>query len=126
MRAKILKIEKKISRYSTTLPFFYIYFRGEDGKSYKTCASPIYRNYQRWHALAESSAKSDIWLDNLSTKIFRGETIVDADSAFTVCPGSLINQRIEGETAPQLPKTMELFPVGCQSRLKRARQEAGV
>ena len=80
MRAKILKIESKPSKYSTTLPFYYFFFKNFEGKSFRSCISPIYRNYSRWYNLVEKAKQGEIWLDGLVIKTVKGEEIVDADS----------------------------------------------
>ena len=82
MRAKIVKIEEKDSKYGGF--FYFIFFKGEDGKSYRTCVYPRYGNFKRWQPVINDFTKDgikEIWLDGLVKK---GERLIDADSLFTV------------------------------------------
>jgi hypothetical protein len=80
VKGKILRIEKKPSKYSSTLPFFYFFFKNESGRSYRSCISPIYRNYIRWNNIVSNAIPGETWLDGLIIKTVKGEEIVDADS----------------------------------------------
>lgn len=47
----------KISKVPSSLhggDLFYIFFKGYDGKSYKTCTSTKYRNFSLWKPLCEN------------------------------------------------------------------------
>ena len=46
MIAKIVKIEKKSSRYGGH--FFYAFFKTKEEKSYYTCLYPKMRNFKKW------------------------------------------------------------------------------
>ena len=46
MTATVLKTEKHKSKYGGF--FYYLFMKGEDGKSYRTCVAEKYSNYQRW------------------------------------------------------------------------------
>jgi len=77
MKAKIIKIQEKASRYGKY--FYYIFFKDESGKSSRTCIYPQYRNYARWQGIIERFFKSEgeVWVEGLNLK---GERLVDADS----------------------------------------------
>ena len=76
MKAKILKIQKKKSEYGGH--FYFVFMKGEDGKSYKTCLYPSCGNFKRWSFVIEKhSPDKEMWLGNLRVKNGR---LVDADS----------------------------------------------
>jgi hypothetical protein len=122
IKAKILRIEKKPSKYSSTLPFYYIFFKTLDGRSLKTCASPIYRNYMNWSRIVDNATPGETWLDGLITKTVRGEEIVDADS---------VPRIIEPIETPEIISKkpfvvqQELFAPGCRERLHEAMSVIG-
>jgi len=70
MIAEIIKIDKKKSKFGGY--FCYVFFKGKNGNSYKTCLYPEYRNFQRWKGLKVG----DI-LKNINIKKGR---LIDADS----------------------------------------------
>lgn len=96
MKAKITKITKKPSKYGGQ--FYYIFFKGEDGKSYRTMTGTKFGNWQRWGLIAELWGKRaisaivdahngkqnpsmEIWLKGL---VIKKDHIIDADSLFEV------------------------------------------
>lgn len=81
MRAKIIKVVEKDSRYGGC--FYYIFFKGEDGKNYKSCVYPQCGNYKRWAEIIQRYLKepAEIWLRGL---VLKGEKLIDADSLFEV------------------------------------------
>lgn len=46
MKATITKVQKRKSKYGEY--FYYLFFMGEDGKSYKSCIYPKMRNFRNW------------------------------------------------------------------------------
>lgn len=104
MKAKIIKIDKRPSKYSKTLPFYYFFFRNESGKSYRSCISPIYRNYIKWNDLVEKAKDGEIWVDGLITKTINNEEIIDADSPVVICNSPIIRDH-----KPKQSQTMKLF-----------------
>lgn len=85
MRAKPIKVQVQ-KAWSYGQEFYYVFFKGDDGKSYRTCLSPICGNFKRWQPIIEKvRAGWEIWLDNLVTRKDKdGRLIVDADSLFTI------------------------------------------
>jgi len=77
MTAKIIKIQKKSSRYGGH--FFYAFFKGLDGKSYYTCLYPKMRNFSRWKKVLDVG----ITLTGLK-KVIGKDNLLDADSRFKV------------------------------------------
>lgn len=71
MIAKIVKIEKKSSKYGGF--FFYAFLKTEDGKSYYTCLYPKMRNYKKWQPFM----KVGITLKGL--EVLKGR-LINADS----------------------------------------------
>lgn len=71
MKATLLKVDKKPSRFGGE--FYYLFFKGEDGKSYRSCVYPKYGNFKRWHGIVN---KVGAVLDNLIAK----GSMIDADS----------------------------------------------
>jgi len=71
MVATIITIKRKLSQYGGY--FFYVYFKGQDGKSYYTCLYPKMRNFKRW----KEFMKEGIVLVNLNIK---EKNLIDADS----------------------------------------------
>jgi hypothetical protein len=53
--------------------FYYAFFKGEDGKSYRSCLYPQFGNFKRWEPLLN---KENVILDGLQ---LRGK-LIDADS----------------------------------------------
>jgi hypothetical protein len=75
MNATILKIEKHKSKLSAG-EFYYIFFKGDDGHSYKTCIFPECRNYERWKVYIEKNAVGTL----LSGLMVKKDRLFDADS----------------------------------------------
>lgn len=71
MRATLLKTEKRVSKFGGN--FWYVFFKGEDGKSYRSCLYPACRNFLRWQPFI---GKEGVELEGL---IARGR-LIDADS----------------------------------------------
>jgi hypothetical protein len=46
MTAEILKVSRVPSKFGGD--FFYIFFKADNGKSYRTCTAPKYRNFKLW------------------------------------------------------------------------------
>lgn len=79
MKAKLLDIQSRPSKYGGE--FCYLFFKGEDGKSYRSCVSPSYRNWENWQKIVSNFSKeSPVWLNNLFTK----NGLIDADSKPTI------------------------------------------
>ena len=82
MKAKIIKIVERDSKHGGI--FYYVFFKGEDGKTYKTCLYPRLKNFSRWYPVLKSfqeEQKKEIWLKNL---IVLKKNLLDADSLFNV------------------------------------------
>lgn len=47
----ILKVSKKPSKINRE--FYWIFFKGDDGKSYRTCVDPANRNYSNWKEIMQ-------------------------------------------------------------------------
>lgn len=71
MKATLLKVDKKSSNQGGF--FYYAFFKGEDGKSYRTCLYPKYGNFKRWQGIIDHIGAI---IDGLSA---RG-SLIDADS----------------------------------------------
>ena len=71
MIAKIVKIEKKSSRYGGH--FFYAFFKTDSGKSFYTCLYPKMRNFKKWQPLM----KKGVVLKGL--EVLKGK-LINADS----------------------------------------------
>jgi hypothetical protein len=71
MKATLLKTQKTTSKFGGD--FFYAFFKGEDGKSYRSCLYPKYGNFSRWSGLI---GKENVVLDGLNLK----GRMIDADS----------------------------------------------
>jgi len=86
MKAKVMKIQQKDSKYGNF--FYYVFFKGEDKKSYRTCVSPTMRNYVNWEDIIKeflALKKKDIWLENLTVLSVGKQLLVDADSKVMRC-----------------------------------------
>ena len=78
MRAKIIKFEEQPSKHGGI--FYYLFMADGQGRSYRTCLYPAYRNFKRWEPVLEAfRAGKEIWLDGL---IERSKGFVNADSPF--------------------------------------------
>ena len=80
-KATITGISERPSKFGGI--FYYIYFKDtENGKSYRTCVYPNFRNFKHWkNIISRWSNKTLITLDNL---IVRNGGMVDADSIPTM------------------------------------------
>lgn len=88
MKAKLLDIQDRPSKYGGG--FYYLFFKGEDGKSYRSCVSSSYRNWRNWQEIIKGFSKEHpVWLDNLVTK----NGLIDADSR----PVTIENYKEENE-----------------------------
>jgi hypothetical protein len=68
MKATITKVSKVPSNKGGH--FFYIFFRGEDGKSYRSCTNASLRNYKFWKPFCENpEAAVGIVCDGLKLKM---------------------------------------------------------
>lgn len=78
MELKVTKITEHPSKHGGC--FYYIFFKNlEDGKSYKTCANPEYRNYGYWKPVIRafnSDKKVDVIVRG--TRVKKGN-LLDAD-----------------------------------------------
>jgi len=74
MRATLLRTTKHASKYGKA--FHYAFFKGEDGKSYRSCLYEDCGNFKRngWDNLID---KQGVMLDGLR---LIGKDIIDADS----------------------------------------------
>ena len=75
MQARITGVLSQKSRFHNGL-FYYILFKGEDDRNYKTCADTKCRNFKKWKPYCTLEAKG-ITLGGL-TVMKRG--LIDADS----------------------------------------------
>jgi hypothetical protein len=71
MKAILLKTQEQTSKFGGK--FYYAFFKGEDGKSYRSCLYPNYGNFARWKHLI---GKEGVTLTGLNA---RGG-MIDADS----------------------------------------------
>jgi len=81
MTAKLINLKKHRSDYGGD--FYFLFFKGEDGQSYRTCIYPKFGNFRRWESIIRQFLmnRSEIWLANLRLK---GQRLIDADSLFEV------------------------------------------
>ena len=77
MKATYLKHTKKPSQFGGF--FYYIFVKGEDGRSYRTCIGDNFRNFIKWNNVIQRAESGDELL-NLRTKMYKGKPIIDADS----------------------------------------------
>ena len=84
MRAKVIKIVERPSKYGSR--FYYMFFKSEDGKSFRTCLSPVCNNFARWRKVIDDcSAGKEVLLDKLTVL---GKGLIDADSVFKIMDGN--------------------------------------
>lgn len=77
MTAEIIKINKRPSKWGGS--FFYVFFKGLDGKSYYSCIYPKMRNYARWKKVLDTG----VTLSGL--RLVKGrKNLIDADSRFQI------------------------------------------
>lgn len=89
MIAEILKITLRPCR-NGDKKFYYIFFKSEEGESFKTCTSPDFRNYRKWKDIIENN-RYGIKLGNLRLIRIRCEWFVDADSDFRIIESEVVN-----------------------------------
>lgn len=74
MIATLIRTQEMPSKFGGK--FYYAFFRGDDGRSYRSCLTPSCHNFNRWRPFI---GKEFIKLDNL---ILKGG-MIDADSTPT-------------------------------------------
>lgn len=86
MKAKITKITRKPSKHGGW--FYFIFFKGEDGKSYRTMTGEQFGNFRRWEDIIDNWLKNkkadkpvEVWLKGL---IIKRDRIIDADCLFEI------------------------------------------
>ena len=72
MRATLLRTTKQPSNYGGD--FYYFFFKGDDGKAYRSCISPNCRNFGRWKPFINDDG---VVLNGLMLK---SDNLIDADS----------------------------------------------
>lgn len=72
MKAQITGVKEQIS-YHTKKPVFAVFFKADDGKSYRTWLDPLNGNFKRWKDLLKVGKV----LDGLVVKY---KNLIDADS----------------------------------------------
>ena len=75
MKAQITSFKEQTSKYGDT--FFYVFFKDQNGKSFRSCIYQNMRNFAKWHKIL----RSGMVLDNLSLK---AKGLIDADSSFQI------------------------------------------
>lgn len=133
MRARLVKISSTESKIHPG-NFYYFYFQGEDGKSYKTMTSEKYNNFARWARLVEAYKKNvnksgAFWIKGLRTK---GEGLIDADSPAQIDDEAIVSQPEAeevtcdkcGEPLTDLEReTYETYCQHCGEKLMSEREE---
>ena len=71
MKATLIKTQKVASKMGGY--FYYAFFKGEDGKSYRSCLYPSCGNFKRWQSFI---GREDVVLSGLNIK----GKLIDADS----------------------------------------------
>lgn len=79
MKGTLLRTQEQPSKFGGK--FYYFFFKGEDGKSYRSCMYPNYGNFARWKGFV---GRTNVSLDGLIAK----GSMIDADSfpREVVCP----------------------------------------
>lgn len=103
IKAKILKISLQPSKLGSS--FYYVFFKSDDGMSYKTCLYPHFHNFKHWQKALKESENKEVWLDNLFLK---SNGLIDADSQFTMQIG-------EEKEEKKGPEYLSLFEGGCDN-----------
>ena len=81
MKAKVIAIKESQSK-SSPGNVLWIFFKGEDGKSYRTYLSRSYGNWNRWLAVVERfRMEKEVWLNHLRV-LNEKKRLIDADSLF--------------------------------------------
>lgn len=75
MKAQITSYKTQQSKYGKS--FYYVFFKDENGKSFRSCIYVNMRNFEKWKRVL----KSGMVLDNLKLK---QKGLIDADSNFNV------------------------------------------
>lgn len=75
MKAQITSFKSQKSKYGDT--FFYVFFKDQNGKSFRSCIYENMRNFAKWKRIL----KPGMVLDNLSLK---SKGLIDADSQFQI------------------------------------------
>lgn len=71
MKATLIRTQEQASKFGGS--FYYAFFKGEDGKSYRSCLTPSCRNFKNWKPFI---GREFVELDNLT--MIAG--MIDADS----------------------------------------------
>lgn len=91
MRALVLRVsEEKTSKREGS--YFHIFFKGDDGRSYKTMVNLIYRNFKYWQSVINHGIGK--WYDGLFIK---KDDLIDADSVPVECSAPQGARLSEGE-----------------------------
>lgn len=80
MIAKAIKLVKNPSKFGGY--FYYIFFKDENGKSYKTCVGSTFRNFRNWQEIVVELEDNELWLNGLQVK---ADGLIDADSVPFKC-----------------------------------------
>lgn len=75
MKATLLRISKYASKLPDKGDFLYLFFKGDDGRSFKTCLYPKFGNFSRWNIVLNKGIGAVV--DNLNVK---ANNLIDADS----------------------------------------------
>lgn len=60
--------------------FYYLFFKRDDGRAFRTCLAPSMRNFSRWDPVMRAvKAGKEVILENLREK---NSAMIDADSIF--------------------------------------------
>ncbi len=86
MKAKVISIKESQSK-SHPGHVLWIFFKGKDGKSYKTFLSRSFSNWNRWMAVVSRFRFGpDAWLDGLRV-LNEKKRLIDAGSLFKTVQG---------------------------------------
>ena len=77
MKATVLNFSKSNSKYGGY--FYYMFFKGDNEKSYRSCISSTCRNYSNWSEIIDRNMIG-AELDNLKIITKKGKEVIDADS----------------------------------------------
>jgi hypothetical protein len=83
MRLTVLKIKQEKSRYGQQ--FYYIFLKGDNGRSFKTCAYPAFGNYRRcgWDKVVAGGIGTILEYPQLP---INSRGLLDADITFNILP----------------------------------------
>jgi len=76
MNAKILKITERPSNQGGI--FYYVFFKSDEGKSYRSCISSKMRNFKNWEQIIKRYTKGEEL--ELSGLFVTPQGLIDADS----------------------------------------------